>query len=256
MDKRYRLHQRPIIAATLLLVSALSTNNLSANSFYQFSLSAGNESNVPRGLDSFHERDSNFYRVDLSAGKLYQLGLNDTVTLSANVFARQLDDLKGFDNHGLGLSASFSHKLGFGAYAGRLGAVLSATGEEFGGEARDNELYGIELNYQKRLSPEWFLYMGVDYQWIRTDSLPDDPAVLAFGYDESIRLPFELFDYESVSAFAELEYGFENGVLVSGGYRRINGATVASTTQPGLDLYKISEAFYSDPAFSSPWFAY
>ncbi|NKB32010.1 MAG: hypothetical protein GKR91_02825 [Pseudomonadales bacterium] len=240
----------------LLFVSALSSNNVSANSFYQFSVSAGNEDNVPRGLDSIHELDSHFVRFDLSAGKLYQLGLNDTVTLSSNVFARRLNDLGGFDSQGLGISANFSHKLGFGAYAGRFGAILSATREEFRGEARDNDLYGIEINYQKRLGPAWFVYGGIDYQESRADSLPDDPAISAFGYDPTARLPYELFEYDSSSVFLELEYTFENGILASGGYRHIDGATVASTTQPGQDLYKISDAFYSDPAFPNPWFGY
>lgn len=244
-------------AHLILFILLVSSNNVSANSFYQFSLSAGNENNVPRGLDSFHELDSNFVRLNLSAGKLYQLGLNSTVTFGANIFSRRLTDLSGFHSQGIGFSTNFSHKLGFGAYAGRLGAVVSATREQFRGKARDNDLYSLEFNYQKRLSPSWFVYAGIDHQWSRTDSLMTDPAVSAFGYDAVIRLPYELYDYESASVFAEIEYAFASGVLISGGYRKIDGAAVASTTQPSPQLYKVSEAFYSDPAFShNSWFAY
>jgi hypothetical protein len=212
---------------------------------------------VPRGLDHAHELDSNFLRLDLNAGKLYQLGLNSTVTVGANLFSRRLTDLSGFHSQGIGLSANYSYKLGFGAYAGRLGALVSATREQFRGEARDSDLYTLELNYQKRLSPAWFVYAGWDYQESRADSLPQDAAVTAFGYDAVFRLPYELYDYNSSSVFVDLEYAFENGVLATGGYRRIEGAAVASTTQPSLHLYKVFDAFYSDPAFrNNSWFAY
>ncbi|MEQ8954851.1 MAG: hypothetical protein RL120_12020, partial [Gammaproteobacteria bacterium] len=67
---------------------------------------------------------------------------------------------------------------------------------------------------------------------------------------------FKLFDYEAAALFANAEYALANGLLLSASYRRVSGATVASTTLPSLGIYKISDAFYSDPAFNPGWFAY
>lgn len=240
----------------VVLLAMLTISPASANEFYQLSLSGGNEDNVPRGLDSADRRDSNFARVQFSAGKLLQLGLDDTLTLGGSFNAARFTDFGGFDSLGYGVSADYGHKFGFGAYAPRLGAVLSFDHEELRGKARDNDLVTLELNFQKRLSPAWFFSAGIDYQSSRSDSLSMDPPLGEFAYDPDTRLPYELYDYDSASVFAELEYAFENGVLLTGGYRRIDGHTISSTLTPSLHLYKHAEAFYLDPAFDSPWYAY
>ena len=228
-----------------------------ANEFYQLGLNVGNEDNLPRGFDSKHQLDANFLQTSLSAGKFYQLGLNNSLTVSANLEGTRYDQLKGFDNHSIGFSADYGHKLGFGAYASRLGINLSASRQFFQGEARDSDLYGIELSYSRRLSAGLMLAGGVDFSWSRTGDLPEDPRVTALGYDPEIRLPYELFNYDAKSLFVNGEYGFENGFLLGLGYRRILGATLASTPVPTQKVYKFSDAFYSDPAFGSrDWFAY
>jgi hypothetical protein len=232
-------------------------NTTAANEFYQFGLNVGNEDNLPRGFDPQHQLDANFLQATLSAGKFFQLGLNDSLSVSANLEATRYDQLQGFDNHNIGFSADFGHKLGFGAYAPRLGVNLSARRQFFQGEARDSDLYGIELSYSRRISAGLMLAGGVDFNWSRTGDLPEDPRVTAFGYDPDTRLPYELFDYDARSLFLSGEYAFENGFLLGAGYRRVLGATVASTSVPTLKVYKFSDAFYSDPAFESEdWFGY
>ena len=228
-----------------------------ANEFYQLGLNVGNEDNLPRGFDPSHQLDASFFQANLSAGKFLQLGLNDSLSVSAKLEATRYDQLKGFDNHGIGISADFGHKLGFGAYAPRLGINLSASRQYFQGEARDSDRYGLELSYSRRISAGLMLAGGVDFNWSRTGDLPADPRVTAFGYDSNIRLPYELFDYDAKSLFISGEYAFESGFLLGLGYRRILGATVASTPVPTQKVYKFSDAFYSDPAFESrDWFAY
>ena len=56
--------------------------------------------------------------------------------------------------------------------------------------------------------------------------------------------------------YADLEYAFENGMLLNAGFRRVNGFTVSSTTSPALALYKVAESLYSGPAFKEGWVAY
>ncbi len=237
-------------------LALLFSSAVSANSFSQISLAAGHEDNVARGEDSRHERGSSFLNIEYSLGKLYEIGLKNSLIVSAQVNASRFEDLPGFDKLGAGVSANYNHKWGLGAYAPLLATSISYAVEDYDGRARDNELLTVDVSYLKRLSPAWFLSTGVDYQDSSSDSLPHDPVISSFGYDPDLSLPFELFDYDSRSVFADLEYSFENGMLLSGGFRRVDGFTVSSTTEPSLNLYKVAEAFYSDSAFRQGWVAY
>ena len=242
--------------AAILLASLLLGNQAIANSFFRLSLGAASENNVPRGLISSDERESEKFQAQFSGGKFYQLGLNDTMTVTGTVAATRYNMTQGFDKIAVSLSADYGHRFGFGAYAPRVGAVLSIGRENFRGKARDNDLTTLEINYQQRLSPGWFFTAGIDYQSSDSESLEHHPMLTEFGYDENNSLPYALFDYESTSLFADIEYAFANEILLSAGYRRIDGHTVASTLMPTHHLYKISEAFYIDPAFDEPWYAY
>lgn len=227
------------------------------NDILELSLRAGNESNVPRGVDAQHELGSAFVGAELFAGRYFQLGLNDSLTMGVDLSSRRFNDLSGFDRLGLGVNGTYSHKFGLGAYTPVLQLSLAYELEYYRGEARDNERLTGDLTLSKRLSPAWMIDIGLSV----TDSdnrhsLPMDPAVTAFGYDPDIALPYEFYDYHVNSIYVGAEYTFANMVSVSGRYQRSNGHTVASTTAPGLKTYKLSRAFYSDPAFASDWFAY
>ncbi len=231
-----------------------------ANEFYSMNLSLGEESNVPRGLDSVHELGSVFSQIQFAAGKLLQLGLNDSVTLSGTASYTRFEELRGFDIAEFGAGISLRHKFGFGALAPTVSLSSSYVIANSGGSARDRNSATIELSASKQFASGFAVSMGMDYLNNTTDSLPNDPAVDAFGYDPIIGAPFELFDFSATSAFLNADYTFYNAWILSAGYRRINGATVASTTTPSLAVYKISDAFYTDPAFESDsnarWFAY
>lgn len=234
----------------------LPSTKVYANTSFQLKLGGGSEDNVTRGLQDNYQLRSNFFELGLSGGKLFQLGLNDSLSIGANISRMNFDDLSGFNRNAAGVSISYQHKLGFGAYATRLGASLSYDRESFRGEARDSDVSSLQLSYEKRFSPAWLIFAGIDFQQRKSDSLAPDPDVIAFGYDPVIRQPFELSEYDADSVFAELEYTFENGVLLSSSYRRVDGPTISSTTSPSLLVYKKSSAFYSDPALGSSWFAY
>ena len=227
-----------------------------ANIFSQLGVNAGHESNVPRGLDGPHREESSFLAVDYSVGKLYELGTKNTFVLSGGLNASRFNELRGFDKLGISVAANYNYKWALGAYAPVLSLSTSYALEELEGRARDNELLTLDVSYLKRLSPAWFLTLGADYQQSNTDSLPPDPILDSLGYSPDRRLPFELYDYDSASLYADLEYSFENGMLVNAGFRRVNGFTVSSTTRPTLALYKVADALYSDPAFTQGWVAY
>ncbi|MFT4888513.1 MAG: hypothetical protein ACI8V0_002748 [Pseudohongiellaceae bacterium] len=233
----------------------------SANEFYLLNLSVGEESNVPRGIDAFHELESTFMRAGVTAGKRIQLGINDSLTFTGNLNYRRFDELRGFDRIELGAGASYRYKFGFGPFAPAANASVNFNVENGAGQARDTEVAQIEFSVGKRFQSGFTLGVGIDYQRNTTNYLEDDPAVEAFDYDPLNSLSNELFDFESISAFFAVDYEFSSGWRASLNYRRINGFTVASTTKPSLKIYKISDAFYSDPAFSTSgsetsWFGY
>lgn len=255
---KYFRNINKVLPTTVLLFFASVS---SANEFYTLNLGVGEESNLPKGIDDFHERESTFLRAAFTAGKRYQLGLNDSVTFSGNLGFSRFNELRGFDRVTIGAAANYRYKFGFGPFAPALNAGLNYSVENSEGQARDTEITQFEFSVDKRFQSGFTLEAGIDYQRNTTNDLDDDPSVLALGYDPANRLPFELFDFESLSAFAAVDYEFVNGWRTSLAYRRINGFTVASTTEPSLEIYRISDALYSDPAFSDedfarPWFGY
>ncbi|MEX0963099.1 MAG: hypothetical protein WDZ52_03520 [Pseudohongiellaceae bacterium] len=225
-------------------------------SFSQLSVNAGHESNVPRGRDGPHEQESSFLAAEYSIGRLYELGLKNTFVIGGAVSAARFNDLRGFDRAGLSVSANYNYKWALGAYAPVLSLSTSYALEQYEGSARDNDLLRLDIAYLRRLSPAWFVTLGIDYQNSGSDSLTYDPVIESFGYDPEMGLPSEIYDYDSNSVYGDIEYAFANGMLVNAGYRRVNGFTVSSTTQPTLALYKVSDAVYTDPAFDGAWIAY
>lgn len=256
MQSLFTVRLTRLASALCVAAMAFPWSTAQANVFSQLGINAGHESNVPRGQDGPHKEESNFLTLDYSIGKLYELGLKNTLVLSGNASATRYNELRGFDRLGVGIAANYNYKWALGAYAPVLSLSTSYALEEYEGRARDNELLTIDVSYLKRLSPAWFLTLGADYQNSNADSLPYDPIIEQFGYDPDRSLPFELYDYDSASVYADIEYAFENGLLLNAGFRRVDGFTVSSTTQPTLKLYKVADAIYSDPAFKEGWLAY
>jgi len=243
-------------AIRCLLLFTFSVSLVHANTFSQLGVSAGHESNVPRGQDGPHKDESGFLAIDYSVGKLFELGLKNTLIFSGGINASRFSELRGFDRHGVNVSATYNYKWALGAYAPVISLNTSFAVEEYQGRARDNELLTFDVSFLKRLSPSWFLTLGVDSQKSSGDSLRHDPIIEMFGYDPDNSLPLVLYDYDSSSVYGDIEYAFENGVLLNAGYRRVDGYTVSSTTRPTLALYKVASAVYTDPAFNETWVAY
>lgn len=242
--------------ATLFLTALFAQQARGANELLQLNLAAGTQSNVTRGVDSMHSLGSDWLSARVFAGEFIQLGLNNSLTLGVSAGSEQYLDLPGFDRLSLGVSATLDHKFGLGAYAPLLGFNLSYRKEFLRAAARDNGELSAQLSLSKRISPAWLLRAGIDFADSDSDSLPYDPELSDFGYSPDISLPYEIYDFASASAFIEAEYTFQNQLMLIGSYRRNNGHTVASTTMPSLKTYKISKAFYPDPALPDGWYAY
>lgn len=227
-----------------------------ANEFYQVSLGAGNEDNVPRIAGSPSAAESGVFTADFIGGKFFQLGLNHSVVLAANMNARRFLEHSGFDTIGASLSASYTYKFGFGAYAPRLGAAVILGTEAVDGEVRDRRFTTTEITIEKRLSPAWLVSAGMDYHVSRSKSQPSDQRLLSFGYDPVDKKPNDLFSDDATSLFASASYEFANGVTLTAGYNRSDGFTVSSTEVPQLRIYTQADAVYVDPSWPELWFAY
>ncbi len=239
-----------------LVMIVMASSSAVANEFYQISANVGNEANVPRGVDSAHEVESGFVQFSATAGKFFQLGLNDSLTLSGNLSGTHYNGTKGYSNLNAGVQGELAHKFGFGAYAPRVSLVLAANQQLMRGEARDVQSLSAQFALHKRFTPALLLGVGIDYQDNDSPSLDAGTFTGAPGYAPGIMQPFEIFDYHASAWFVEGEYSFENGLLLQGSYRKIDGGTVSSTTAPSLKLYKIARALFNDPGFDSGWFAY
>ena len=227
-----------------------------ANEFYRISVGAGNEDNVPRVAGSPSAAESGVFTADFTGGKFFQVGLNHSLVLAANMNARRYIEHSGFDTIGASISGSYTYKFGFGAYAPRLGAAVTLGTEAMDGEARDRRFTTTEISIEKRLSPAWLVSAGMDYHDSRGKSLPGDDRLLSFGYDPNATLPYDLFTDDATSLFASASYEFATGVTLTAGYNRSDGFTVSSIEIPELKIYKVSDAVYVDPSWPDLWFAY
>lgn len=240
---------------SIVLLGCMPTTAL-ANEFYQLALGAGNEDNVPRVAHSPSAAESGVFTADFTGGKFLQLGLNHSVVLAANMNARRYLEHSGFDTIGASLSASYTYKFGFGAYAPRLGAAVTLGTESVDGEARDRRFTSSVISIEKRLSPAWLVSAGIDYHVSRSKSQPGDDRLLSFGYDPADKKPNDLFSDDATSLFARASYEFANAVTLTAGYTRSDGFTVSSTEMPALKIYTASDAVYVDPSWPDLWFAY
>jgi len=244
------------LSAVLLSGASLSSGPAWANETVQLSLAAGAESNVTRGLHDPHILSSGYVSAQLQAAKLFQLGLNDSLSLGTNFAVRRYGQVSGFDQITAAVSASHTHKFGFGPYAHQLNTSIAYSWSESRGIARDHETAAISFGWSKRLSPAWSVFASVSAQNNDADTLVSDPRVTSLGYDPDVALPYELYDFNSQSLTVGADYTFENGVMLLGSYERVNGHSIASTTHPDLKIYKIAESFYIEPAFADGWYAY
>lgn len=211
---------------------------------------------MPRGVDSAHEINSGFLHFSLAGGKFFQLGLNDSFTLSGSLDGTYYDETDGYSNVNFGLQGELAHKFGFGAYAPRISLLLAANQQLMRGEVRDVRSLNAQLSLSKRFTPALLLGLGIDYQDNDSPTLDPDTFINAPGYAPGLMQPFDVFDYHATAWFLEGEYSLENGMLLQGSYRQIDGGTVSSTKTPSLQLYKIARALFNDPGFDSGWFAY
>ncbi len=252
MDSR----KRTLRTALLMFGLSQVCNPVWANETVQLSLLAGSESNVTRGLHDPHIKPSGFIAARVQAGKLLQLGVSDSLQLGATLGTRRYGKTSGFDQLTASLSATLSHKFGFGAYAHQLDLSAEHQWLEARGAARDRETSTLSLAWSKRLTPAWAVFASVSAERNSSDDLPAQHRLGNLGYSPQVTLPFELVDYDGESVSAGADYTFANGLMFTGQYSRLNGYSISSTSHPSESIYKIASAFYIEPAFANDWYAY
>lgn len=249
-----QLHARRYLSMALCAFALV--NGACANEIYQLTLAAGVEDNVVRVAQNLSNADSPLLKAQFTLGKMFAPAINHTLVVSGDISNNRYIDLRGYDSTAVSATASYTYKMGLGAYAPRIGTAITMAYDNMRGEARDRRLLTTELTLEKRLSPAWLFFAGIDYQLSRGETPPRDNRLSSFGYDPNNTLPTDLYNDDAHSMFADLSYEMSNGYLVNVGYSRINGFVVSSTEIPTLKLYKIAKAITVDPAWSTLWFGY
>lgn len=243
-------------ANVLALSACFAVGSLQANEQLQLSLAGGHESNVSRGFDEPHRLSSGYVSTRLQASKLFQLGLNDSLSLGITFGSRSYGELGGFDQLLAEFSGSWHHKFGLGAYAPQFSAAVSVGRVAMRGAARDRDIRSLDLNLSKRFSPAWSFFGRASVQSFEAETLPYNAGVSQPAYAPYRALSYSLYDFTAKSASVGADYTFANGIMLIGEYQRINGYTVSSTHHPDMNVYQSAAAFYLDPAFANSWYAY
>lgn len=241
---------------SILLLSALCSADAFADTFLQVSLSAGDEANVNRGLDSLNIIDSSFLSVQLDGGKFYPVGPAGTVTLFGSVAIDSFQNAHGFDVFSAGLGISYSHQFGLGPYTPNVEMSFMVHNEELQKRGRDRLHYLSNMIVSRRFSPAISGFVGLEYMESTAEGLDSVTINYPAGVDLSRPKSFSLYDFDATTLSVGFDYDLNNIVMMSLSYNMIDGATVASTQQAGLLVYNLSRAFYRDDAIGGTQVAY
>ncbi|MEX0617507.1 MAG: hypothetical protein WDZ76_02290 [Pseudohongiellaceae bacterium] len=235
-------HTATVMVLLLVVAAAPAVH---ANLFSTVMLGGGHEDNLSRGFASSDQHGSAYSTLQLRGGKLFQPGLNTSLTVSGSFGHSRYFSQKGFDSNVLGTAVSLEHKFGLGPYTPRIALALSADREDLEGAERDRSLYNLGLSLSKRFSPAWSGSVGVVSETSRGNS--ERHTDLSAYY--STAQPHDIFDYDNDVASASIEYSFENGNLLTASYSRSDGYVVSSAVPPVSHLISNASALAADPAF-------
>jgi predicted porin len=216
-----------------------------SNDFVDVSAALHHDDNISRALLSSDRHGDANLEFALSGGRLIQLRSPDTLTLFGSITANRFERFDGLDSNSLNLGASLQHKFGLGAYAPALSSGLSWTRHESETKIRTRDLLELNVEYRKRLSPEWDLAAGVAYE---INDGRNDGAVYSSKYSPNN----DIYDFEQASVFATLDYTFRNFSSLSASYSYVDGNTVSSALAPNPALLAIANALAPDGAFPAP----
>ncbi|OGT73727.1 MAG: hypothetical protein A3H44_09430 [Gammaproteobacteria bacterium RIFCSPLOWO2_02_FULL_57_10] len=236
---------RALASALLGMACMTGTVAVFADNFVDISAGIASNSNVTRGfLDSDQYRDESA-TLDVTVGRFFQLRPGQSFTTSATLSGSRFNDLDGLDSESLGISGSYQHKFGLGAYAPTFGAALNWTQDNSSGKTRDRQITEVALSYSKRLSPAWHAMVGTTYE--SSEGVNDDR-----GNASPYSTRNDIFDFEQAGIFASADYAFANSTLLALSYTWIDGYTVSSALAPNPRLLRIAKALTLDPAVQAP----
>ncbi|MDX1491875.1 MAG: hypothetical protein R3332_11350 [Pseudohongiellaceae bacterium] len=233
--------QRRVRNTVTTAVFAVLAQASYAQQFAETALSIVHDDNITKGFLSSDTYSDTSAQLGISAGHLFLLPSNDTLTLFADIKGQAFNKLEGLDSQSLVLGTSFQRKFGLGAYATVFNATASWEYVDNTGKTRDRHINTLELKLRKRLSPQWMFQAGASKEII--EGIHD-----GWRYQSHYSSENDIYDFDQQSLFLALEYGFSNFSTLGVEYALQDGYTISSALAPNPQLLAISRALTLDPA--------
>lgn len=204
---------------------------------YSGDISLGHNNNISNAVSALDIFEDQFLTANFNVGKMWLPAVGKSIVLSGHLGTEQFQDSEGLNRYSYGASASYTQRLGLGAYAPRISVRLRGDKRNFETNMRDGWLYRSSFVLEKRFLPELHASASLTRE-IRTA-------------DENLATPYtplagsDVFNQKNTEFSASLDYTLENGSVITGRYLYRDGEIDASTN-PGSDFFLVSKAIAQD----------
>jgi hypothetical protein len=228
-----------------LLVATGAASMARAEMITEIGAGAFQDNNVSNAqLDRDIKRDSAVW-ASLSAGRLFDIGEDNSLTVTADLTAHAFNRYAGLSHASFGVSVADRMKLGLGAGAPWIMVSGHAARLQFREDVRDGWLYQAGLAGGKRIGERW--EMQAAYRFERRTGEDTESEVPGLSGD--------VFDATAHNVLLDARYSYDDTLVVGLGYGWRRG-DVVSTTQRNFTIFRASSAIADDPAFGDGAYAY
>jgi hypothetical protein len=184
-----------------------------------------------------------------SGGYRFEAGDRDAFTLTADLRGAGFWRFHGMDSAALGGTASWSRKLGLGAYAPWARISASLADEWYNENVRNGQRMTVSLRAGERVSERLELSGGGSFERYSADNATPIPALASLG------ISGDAFSVEGRSLFARADYALNERWVAFARVAARFGDVTASTRING-QIFEYSNAITNDPVFGPDYFAY
>jgi hypothetical protein len=193
-----------------------------------------NVSNATSEADIF----SDYYLdAQLNFGKLWTPAVGRSLLLSGHFSTKQYEESTGLNQVALGISLDYTHRLGLGAYAPRIGLNLRMDDRDFQTDMRDGRLYKATVSLEKRFLPEFHAMVAVSRERRTADENKAMPYYIFAGGD--------VFNQDNTEALISADYTLPGNSTITARYLWRKGEVDAST-RPGSSFFLYSDEISFD----------
>lgn len=222
---------------TASLASICWCEQAAANIEFNGSAALVHDDNVSNATSPVDIYSDYYLDAQLNLGRLWTPAVGKSLLLSGHFSTRQYEASTGLNQVALGVSLDYTHRLGLGAYAPRIGLGLRTDDRNFQTDMRDGRLYKATLRMEKRFLPEFHAEATVSRERRTADANKALPYYFFAGGD--------VFNQDNVEATLSADYTLPNYSTITARYMWRNGEVDAST-RPGSSFFLYSDEISFD----------